>query len=458
LARSPRARESASRPTLADRVLKPLLAAVAAFGLAAGVTYAALALTARHDQPVQVEKTVVDTVVDTVVSPDLFFDGRDRVNVLLIGEDVPLNQYGVEMDAESRSDTSMVITLDRSLHTIGVVSIPRDTRAYIPGHGICKINAATVYGGAPLLVSVVRENLGIEIHHYIKTNLQGFEDLVDRVGGLDIDVERDMDYDDTWQDFHVHLKKGPNQHLDGSQVEGYVRWRKSKHGDYDPKGDVGRCERQQKVMKLLAAKCLQPTMWRKLPDVVAAVRKHLKTDLSDVQVLSLLAFIKGVDPHLIATGTLPGDYQQPFIYIDRDPAIKLLATFFDTTFDPGPLEALNDEGVGRPGKPKGAGAAKDILKGLDTSPQAHKPKAGAPRHEEEPVANDDPGDDNYQPPAGPPPPPAHKPKAKPKPEPNGTTKAPHEAQPKTAEPKLPSADNDKGERGGERGGDEKSTF
>ena len=102
------------------------------------------------------------------------------VNVLVMGID---NTKDVQ-----RSDTIMVLHLDSDQNRIGVLSIPRDSRVSIPGVGLTKINHAYAYGGAPLLKRSVIEFLGIPIDYYIKINLEGVQNLVDDMGGINVDI------------------------------------------------------------------------------------------------------------------------------------------------------------------------------------------------------------------------------------------------------------------------------
>ncbi len=278
-------------------------------------------------------------LVKEVVRPDLIFEGRSRVNILLIGEDVSLDNRRQRIKEPSRSDTNIIISLDRVSKSAHILSLPRDTKVIIPGHdGAHKLNAAHRYGGPFLLMDTIRDNFGITVDHYVKTNFHGFIELVDLVGGIDVDVERSMNYDDSWQDFHVHLEPGL-QHLNGEQAHGYVRWRKNLppprgNGKVDPRGDLGRVERQQQVIKILARKALSPEYLPKLRGMVATAKKYLETTLSDRQLLSLLLFLDSLDPETLDTATLPSEYTGFFIEVDRAAAEPVLLRMFGSSFDP----------------------------------------------------------------------------------------------------------------------------
>ncbi|MBI5832116.1 MAG: LCP family protein [Armatimonadetes bacterium] len=321
----------------AEKLIKLLAVMLVTFVAVAGTTVAVFGLMNRKPGE-SFAKTIRNNALDVMAPAGLMFDRGPRANILLVGEDVPINQYQQITKEDSRSDTNMLISLDQNTKQVYVLSLPRDLRVTIPGlkgtgH---KLNAAHRNGGVPKLIETIEANLGIRVHHYVKTNAHGFIEMVDKVGGVDVDVERDMNYDDNWQDFHVHLKKGP-QHLTGIQAQGYVRWRKNNNGVSDPMGDLGRVQRQQKCMRQLAAKILQPGNLVKFPAVLQAVRGYVQTDLSDRQLMALMAFLKDVNSQTITTDTLPCDYHSPFMYVRKPEAVAMLTTALGVTFDQGPI-------------------------------------------------------------------------------------------------------------------------
>ena len=155
-----------------------------------------------------------------------------KKNIVVLGVDERSDDVG-------RSDTLFVVMFDSSNKSASLLSVPRDTRVRIDGHGWDKINHAYAYGGRELTQKTVEELLGIKINNYVMVDFKGFTGLVDAIGGIDIDVEKDMYYHDTWDGFTVDLKKG-RQHLDGKTAIQYVRFR-------DEEGDIGRIRRQQHI-------------------------------------------------------------------------------------------------------------------------------------------------------------------------------------------------------------------
>lgn len=229
--------------------------------------------------------------------PQALGDPDQRISVLILGHDVEVSPTGRRLIG--RSDTIMVATFDPLLNRVEVLSIPRDTRAEIPGRGQDKINAATAYGGASLGVSTLSQFLGVPFQHYVLLSVEGFADLVDMIGGIDVYVPYDMNYDDPAQDLSIHIKKG-FQHLNGYQAMGFVRER---YGD--PEGDFGRIKRQQAFLKAVAEKMVQPANWKKVPQLVQQALKHVRTNLTLDEILTLATIAYKAGPDGLVTDTLP---------------------------------------------------------------------------------------------------------------------------------------------------------
>ncbi len=185
-----------------------------------------------------------------------------------------------------RSDTLFVVMMDPKHKDTGILSIPRDTRVHIKGHGWDKINHAYAYGGHKLTQDTVEDFLGIQIDHYVEVDFKGFKGLVDAIGGIDINVDKRMYYYDPWDDFEINLRPG-SQHLNGAQALQYVRYR-------DEEGDIGRIGRQQKFLRAVYDKILSPSIIPKLPALVKQVRSMVKTDMSITELIELAQAMKGL--------------------------------------------------------------------------------------------------------------------------------------------------------------------
>jgi LCP family protein required for cell wall assembly len=214
--------------------------------------------------------------------------GKPRLNVLVLGY----------QEDEGLTDSVILAHLDLDRHTMTLLSIPRDTWVSVPGYGRMKINAAIAFGGAKSTAKVVTALTGAQIDATMVVEPQGAKQLVDAVGGLNVDIEKDMDYDDSYGNLHIHLKKG-ERFLTGGQVAGYIRFR------HDPEGDYGRMRRQQQVARELMHEMGRPGNWAKLPRLIALARTDVKTELTDKQLEALAELYRSVGPDDIRTLTLP---------------------------------------------------------------------------------------------------------------------------------------------------------
>ena len=187
-----------------------------------------------------------------------------KKNIVVMGVD--------ERDGDTgRSDTLFVVMMDPKSNNVSLLSIPRDTMVKIPGRGWDKINHAFAFGGHKLTEQTVEEFLGIQINNYVVIDFRGFKDLVDAIGGIDIDVEKDMYYEDPYDNLVIDLQKG-RQHLDGKTAIQYVRYR-------DEEGDIGRIKRQQHFMAAIYEKVTSSQIITKMPGLVKELLSMVKTDM-----------------------------------------------------------------------------------------------------------------------------------------------------------------------------------
>ena len=213
----------------------------------------------------------------------------------------------VREDDVGRSDTMMIATVDPKLDKASLLSVPRDTRVRIAGYGFDKINAAYAYGGEPLSEKTVENLLGIDIDHYVIVNTKSFVKIIDAIGGIDIDVEKRMYYEDPWDDnggLLIDLYPGM-QHMDGETAVTYVRYR-------DSEGDIGRIHRQQKFMEACMDKIVSPDIITRIPAVVREIVDAIETDMTFRQLLEIAGALKVAQQNGLATEMVPG---YP-IYID----------------------------------------------------------------------------------------------------------------------------------------------
>jgi len=187
------------------------------------------------------------------------------LNVIVVGVDNRIK-------GARRSDTIMVANINPHSRHIGVISIPRDSRIEVPGHGFTKINHAYAYGGVKLLRDSVSHALQIPIPYYVEIEIQGLKDIVDELGGVEVNIEKRMYYIDRAGDLYIDLYPG-NQSLDGEKAIQYVRFRS------DNQGDIGRIKRQQKFISALGKKALDLGFILRVPRIMARFASHVNTNI-----------------------------------------------------------------------------------------------------------------------------------------------------------------------------------
>lgn len=221
-----------------------------------------------------------------------------RQNILLLGVDS--NGSHTDPWTGTRSDTIVLLNVDPKTRSVNAVSIPRDSKVYLPDdYGLQKINAAHALGGVRLTKETIEETLGIKIDRYIIVSDDAVKKLVDALGGVPIYVEKRMSYDDYAGKLHVHLNKGLHV-LDGRNAVGYLRFR------HDGLGDIGRTQRQQWFLRGLLEKIQTPQAIAKIPEMLNIANTYIKTDLSLYEMSQYAALAKSFDISKIQVATLPG--------------------------------------------------------------------------------------------------------------------------------------------------------
>ncbi len=272
------------------------------------------------------------TPTPDLTSPDLVWQGKERVNILVMGIDQRAGQ-----DGYFRTDTMLVLTIDPVTKTGGMLSIPRDLWVPIPGYGVERINAAHVFGqrddypggGPALAAKTVENNLGIPIHYYVRVNFQVFVELVDRIGGIDIHVEeeiRDSKYPsndpaDPYGYDPLYIEAGEH-HFDGEMALKYARTRRTGGGDFD------RARRQQQVLRAIFEKVTRldmlPTLIAQAPQMWRAVQDSMETDLKLDQIIALARLTSQVDPDDIDFGVVGETYTVPYVTEDGAEVLILI--------------------------------------------------------------------------------------------------------------------------------------
>jgi polyisoprenyl-teichoic acid--peptidoglycan teichoic acid transferase len=264
------------------------------------------------------------------------------VNILLLGIKTNLSDirngdgterrkvgYDAESDSlQGLSDTMMLIRFDPATKRMVVLGIQRDTKVEFNGRSV-KINAIDQEGGVAQAAKVVSNTLqGVEIDRYVRMNNFGVEKLIDALGGLNVTVPKDIKYQDDAQHFYINLKAG-KQHLDGTKLLGFMRFRK------DANGDVGRMQRQQVVLKAMIEQWVNPITVTRIPQLMSIVKSHVDTNLTVEEIIALGGFASSHGKSKVQTLMLPGDYNGDgkhgtSYWLPSEEGIKnMMALYFD---------------------------------------------------------------------------------------------------------------------------------
>jgi len=242
---------------------------------------------------------------------------EEPFTMLLLGDD---SRAG---EAMARSDTMIVARVDPKTKQVWMLSIPRDTRVEIPGHGVEKINTATAYGGPALAIQTVEEFLDVEINGYMTVNFTGFVEMVDSLGGVWIDVETEID--DRKAASHSenasarHIDAG-YQLLDGEHALTFVRSR-----DYVD-GDFSRMANQQQFFKALADQVKKIGNATRLPGIIKSMASHMSTTMSASQMVKVALALMDAGSENVYTATVLGEWKSPYVYTDEALKEKLVAS------------------------------------------------------------------------------------------------------------------------------------
>ncbi|MGM9540149.1 LCP family protein [Anaerovibrio sp.] len=218
----------------------------------------------------------------------------DYAHIMVMGVDRRSDDAG-------RSDTLMVVTINRNTGKAEILSLPRDTRVRIEGNGYDKINHAYAFGGSKLTRKTVEELLGVPMDYYVLVDVKAFERIIDAMDGIDIDVEKRMYYEDPWDDnggLVIDLYPGM-QHMTGDKAIQYVRYR-------DGEGDIGRIGRQQHFMRAVMEKMLSPSILPKLPQLAEEIQSAVETDMPLTEMVAMVQLLPSIREQGMESVMVPG--------------------------------------------------------------------------------------------------------------------------------------------------------
>ena len=231
--------------------------------------------------------------------------------------------FGVDKD-ESRTDTILVVHFDSKNSNTSIVSIPRDTkvtwtesqqdkaveleRSY---QYESKITEMSSLGGIENLryftIRSIEEMLDIKVDNYVVINTSMIREIVDKLGGIEVNVPREMKYTDNYQDLHIDLQPGL-QLLDGEAAEGLLRWRHNNDfSEQYAEGDLGRIETQQLFIEAFADKILNDLSVTNIINIITSVYSNVQTDVSLKQAIDYTAYLEYISEGNMIMKTLPGE-------------------------------------------------------------------------------------------------------------------------------------------------------
>jgi len=245
---------------------------------------------------------------------------QNRVSFLLVGADQRPDEE------KFNTDSLILASVDQTTKQTSLLSIPRDTRVSLSGHGYLKINSIAALTDLPTLQKNVEQLTGEKLAGYVQTNFAGFKKIIDTLGGITIDVEKDMYYETGDSvDGIINLKKGV-QRLNGTQALQYARFR------HDALADISRTARQQAVLKAVAKEMFKLSTLPKLPFLVPQLMEAVNTNLSAKDILALAKVAVGFDSANVMSQTLPGSFQDidgvSYWKVDPIAAKKVVSNLF----------------------------------------------------------------------------------------------------------------------------------
>lgn len=314
------------------------------------------------------EDVLATANTDSAVSDVLDPATGGSLTFLIVGSDSregldDLTNFGAV--GGERGDVIMLVQLDSNSSDPRILSVPRDLWVDIPGHGSNRINAAYAFGGPSLMVETIRQNLDLSVNHYVEIDFVGFRDLVDELGGIQIEFANPA------RDVKSGLDVGAGtQTLDGQMALAYARsrsYQELRNGTWVSvdANDIGRTGRQREVISAILSELKSPGSIAEAGDIASAMAEHMTIDsaLASSSVASLFWDFKGVLTGSIDGSTLPTrgtTIEGRSVLLPKEPeASELLADFRAgqaLSAEQLHVEVLNGNGV-----PGAAGAMSEVL-------------------------------------------------------------------------------------------------
>lgn len=219
---------------------------------------------------------------------------KSEINALIVGTN------------QNLTDTMIYVNYNVETGKVAMMSIPRDTyitNEYCVGH---KLNSLYRGKNTQAFVEQIEELIGVDIDYYLIFDSKMLIDIVDKVGGVEVDVPVRMKYDDPTQNLHIDLKKG-TQVLNGKQAEQFVRYRKGNDGSGYARGDLQRTEVQQQFIKNFISTVLSAKNLTKIPDLINVALDNTDTNITAREALKYSTDVMKIDTSNISSCTAPGE-------------------------------------------------------------------------------------------------------------------------------------------------------
>ncbi len=262
-----------------------------------------------------IDKSFEESASQNTANADL------RTNFLVMGKD----------EASGLYDMIMLVSYNVTRSEIGVVQIPRDTYAEFTEGSYKKLNGAvSALGGEREFCAFLSKSLAVDIDHYISLDLYSVGEIVDVLGGVEVDVPFDMNYEDASQGLSIHLKKGKNI-LDGDAARKFVRYRSGYLA-----GDLGRMDAQKLFLAALIKKLKSDLSVFEIGAIVASVSDNVKMNIPMSSVIPLAKQLMSIPAENVRFVTLAGEGAvakssgASYYVISRTSAIKILNDFLGT--------------------------------------------------------------------------------------------------------------------------------
>lgn len=285
---------------------------VAVVGIGAATSYAWLGwlMSRTHRSP---EVAAAQSVLSRTTLPlaavgnseELVPESPGAMDIILFGSDN--RDEGEGPEEYGRSDTVMLVHIDSRANFVSVLSLPRDLRVEIPGHGAQKLNAAYAYGGPALAIETVQNLTGVDLDHYVNIDFDAFRRVTTSLGGVWVDVDRRY-YHQTqaWDvEYHENLDiQAGYQRLMGEDALDFVRYRIDSNYDY------GRMQRQQLFLLEAKRQFVSFATALKVPQLASLVADNMSTTLTASDVVNLAIWGLRLDGRRVKQISLEGDSQQ----------------------------------------------------------------------------------------------------------------------------------------------------